>query len=109
MTIHQEFWQDFEKYAPRLLMVMQHDDVPRAFDAVEHLLTGYSYNFCFELSLEDDRGLLVFSPEGDEEVAVQIDSFVAAAPRLAGWRIIGRRERKPVADVVSIVKHLYDL
>lgn len=108
-----EFWQDFAHYAPRLAAVMQQGELRRAFDAISGLLEGYGIDFCFDLSIEPHAGkmlnVLGFSPEGDLNAAEQIDAFLAAAPQLDGWRILGRRERKRPAEALEVIRHLYDV
>ncbi|HEY1066880.1 MAG TPA: hypothetical protein VGE52_12245 [Pirellulales bacterium] len=109
MTNASDFWEDFEKYSPRLLAVIERGDVRRAFEALDHLLTGYGYTFCFDLAADERAAVLTFSPEGDPVVAEEIDAFLAHAPRLEGWRINGRRERKDPREVPRIIRQLYDL
>lgn len=53
--------------------------------------------------------MLILSPEGDIEVAAEIDDLVAAAPPLGDWMIVARRQKKDLRDVRAIIQHLYSI
>jgi hypothetical protein len=73
------------------------------FESVESALAEAGVDFAFDITaFEDDSGL-IFTPEGDEEVAGAIDVFLAERPEVPGWRIFGRRQPKAWHDALVLV------
>ena len=79
------------------------------FESIESLMEALGFTYCFDITQEGDKCLLIFSPEGDENVARNIDRLVEAAPTMPGWAILARRPKKDISDAAAIVRHLYFL
>ena len=96
------FWRLFrEQVAP--LGVRFEAGPRRVFDAVEQALAESGLDFAFDVTATEEGLLLLFSPEGDEEVAREIDALVGATPELPGWKVLGRRQPKPWQDALALV------
>ncbi len=71
------------------------------------MLKKHRVDYCFDITADDEDCLLIFSPEGDASLAMEIDSFVPVAPFISGWKVFGRRLKKGISDVAAIVENLY--
>jgi hypothetical protein len=77
------------------------------FEKIDRLLHASGFDFCFDLTRDEDICLLIFSPEGDRAEALKIDEFLGVAPEIIGWRFLGRRQKKELNDASAIVRELY--
>lgn len=104
-----DFWHAFGVEAVSLATRIAAGNLREAFQRVETLLKKHGFDFCFDLTQEGCDAVLVLTPEGDPEQARGIDRLVQARPELAGWRVYGRRQRKPLHDAFAFVWHVYGL
>ncbi len=104
-----DFWQAFGDEAAALATRIAAGNLREAFQRVESLLHEHGFDFCFELTEEGREAVLVLTPEGDQERARRIDHLVKARPEIPGWRVYGRRQRKPLEDAFAFVRHVYSL
>lgn len=102
-----DFWSAFRVGADELARQIATGDLRGAFQRMESLLDEHGLQFCFELTEEGSDAVLVLTPEGDQEQAQLIDDLVGAMPPIAGWRVYGRRQRKPLRDAFTFVRHVY--
>lgn len=103
------FWNTFDGQSGRLADMFHSGGQQQVFSVVEEMLEQHGMGYCFDITADEKMCCLVFSPEGDEQLASDIDTIVANAPSMPGWKFYGRRQRKCVADVRSILKHLYSI
>ena len=73
------------------------------FESVESALAEAGVDFVFDITAFEDGSGLIFTPEGDEEVAGAIDVFLSERPEVPGWRIFGRRQPKAWHDALVLV------
>jgi hypothetical protein len=104
-----QFWSEFAKAADKLHTLVLDGEVRRAFDRIEAILRRSGQSFICEVTGQDEKAVLAFTPEGDPAVAAQIDAFLSEMPQLPRWRVYGRRQRKPLADAFAFVAHIYGL
>ena len=96
------FWTRFvTEIAPLGQHIIQ--NYTAVFESVESALAEVGVDFVFDVTAFDDGGGLIFTPEGDEEVARAIDVFLAERPEVPGWRIFGRRQPKSWHDALLLV------
>jgi hypothetical protein len=103
------FWNTFDAQSGQLAAVFHSGGQQQVFCEVEEMLEQHGIDYCFDITANEQICCLVFSPEGDEQAAGDIDTIVASAPSLPGWKFYGRRQRKCVADVRAILKYLYSI
>jgi hypothetical protein len=103
------FWNTFDGQSGRLAAMFHSGGQQPVFSVIEEMLKQHGMGYCFDITADEHMCYLVFSPEGDEQVARDIDTVVASAPSMPGWKFYGRRQRKCVADVRSIMKHLFSI
>lgn len=101
------FWGAFEKVDAELSLAMHQGRESEVFDALCSLLDLCGIDWCFDITIDGPDCCLIFSPEGDPEVAENIDALLASAPRIFDWKFFGRRQKKPLSDAASIVRNLY--
>ena|GEM_PF-3514324 len=101
------FWNAFLGESMGLAQRFIAEEARPVFDEFERLLERHGVDYCFNITADDKDCLLIFSPEGDASLAMEIDSFVRAAPPIACWKVFGRRLKKDVSDVAAIIEHLY--
>ena len=101
------FWDVFSQNSATWGALVRSGEQQRAFEGIDSLLERCELPFCFDLTSDDDFCYLIFSPEGDKACATAIDALVTVAPFVDGWKILGRRPKKNLADVRAIVKRLY--
>ncbi|KAF0240446.1 MAG: hypothetical protein FD180_4933 [Planctomycetota bacterium] len=80
-----------------------------AFKRIEDLLESNGFDYCFDLTQENDHAVLVLTPEGDSDVAKHIDELVSAFPGIPGWVVHGRRQRKLLPDAMALVLRIYGI
>jgi len=101
------FWRDFVKVAAAIRRQVQEGKLRLAFDNVESLLSTHGYHFAFEITEDWPDVVLALTPEGDPVAAKSIDNLVAYHPRIDGWKIYTRRQRKHLKDAVAFVLEIY--
>jgi hypothetical protein len=101
------FWKSFSSEAADISEWLAAGHLRKAFDRVEALLLERGFDFCFDLSRDGPTAILILTPEGDQGVAAEIDELLAVAPMVPGWRLVGRRQRKGIADAITIVHQIY--
>ncbi|HLJ13753.1 MAG TPA: hypothetical protein VKV15_04600 [Bryobacteraceae bacterium] len=101
------FWNGFSAFSDLWSKEMESGNQRKVFDAIDSLLQSNSLPFCFDITNDDGGCLLIFSPEGDAEIARSIDQLVKSAPTSENWRILGRRPQKDLEDAAAIVRKLY--
>lgn len=104
-----QFWTLFAARAAAWASIFRAGNQRRVFDEIDAAALSCSVDFCFDITECGKNICLIFSPEGDPEEARQIDSLVQQSPPIDGWRILGRRERKPLKDVSAVLRHLYGI
>jgi len=104
-----DFWRAFGAEAVALATRVTSGDLRGVFQRVETLLLEHGFDFCFDLTEEGHEAALVLTPEGDPVQARRIDELVHSRPEIPGWRVYGRRQRKPLADAVAVVRNIYDV
>ncbi len=102
-----DFWAAFRAEADELARKIAAGDLRGPFQRVESLLDEHGLQFCFDLTEEGHDAVLVLTPEGDHEQARLVDDLLGAMPPIAGWRVYGRRQRKPLKDAFTFVRHVY--
>ena len=102
-----EFWQSFRCVADELNNAIMRGEARFVFDNVNSQLQCNGIHFAFDISSDHLGGLLIFSPEGNFEVARAIDAFVEGRRMIGPWRIFTRRQRKHLSDAAAIVRNLY--
>jgi hypothetical protein len=103
-----DFWTMFGKRARKWANLLHSGRTQEAFEDIDRVLSDRGYDFPFDLTSDDEHCIITFSPEGDPELASEIDTLVKSAPTIVGWQIFGRRQRKELADAYAIVANLYD-
>jgi len=103
------FWSDFVRHADSLAKEMQSGNQRKVFDAIDRLLKSNDFDICFDITTDENRCILIFSPEGQSADALLIDQLLEDAPNLTAWEFLGRRPKKELDDVASIVRGLYIL
>jgi hypothetical protein len=101
------FWDNFRRNSIAWASYLRSGSEQVVFEEIDKLLDNCRLPYCFDITHDDSRCYLIFSPEGDEEVAKKIDELVMAAPTIPNWEVYGRRQRKPFKDVCAIVRRLY--
>jgi hypothetical protein len=104
-----DFWHAFGTEAATLARTIAAGNMREAFQRIESLLREHGFDFCFELTEEGGEAVLVLTPEGDHEQAGRIDRLLEATRGVPGWRIYGRRQRKPLKDAFAFVRTIYGL
>jgi hypothetical protein len=102
-----DFWQAFGAEEAALADRITAGNLRQAFERVESLMQEHGFDFSFELTEEDGKAVLVLTPEGDQEQARRIDQLLQASPGITGWRLYGRRQRKPLKDAFAFVRNIY--
>lgn len=102
-----KFWNVFSSSAARLAAMFHSGEQQQVFATVEELLEQNGIDYCFDITADDRTCFLVFSPEGDESAASEIDNLISCATSIPDWKIYGRRQRKHINDVRAILKQLY--
>jgi hypothetical protein len=108
-TSENAFWSEFASEASALAQMMIVNNLREVFQRIEAMLYKYGFEYCFELTEDEHDAVLVLTPEGDHEQARAIDKLIEAKPDIPGWRIYGRRQQKPLADVFTFIAHIYGL
>jgi len=103
------FWNTFLEISDTLAKEMRDGQCDHVFESLDALMASCDIMYCFDITLLDGDCLLIFSPEGDYEEAAAIDSFLADAPDIRGWRLLARRMKKPLVDVEAIIQNLYGI
>ncbi|HEX8702119.1 MAG TPA: hypothetical protein VF815_25030 [Myxococcaceae bacterium] len=97
-----QFWTRFvSEIAPLGQHIIQ--NYTAVFESVERALAEAGIDFVFDVTAFEDSSGLIFTPEGDEEVARAIDMFLSQRPEIPGWRIFGRRQPKSWHDALVLV------
>lgn len=104
---HKNFWTVFTQNSGRMAAAFRAGRTELVFDEIGNLLTLNDCNFCFDVTERCGVCYLIFSPEGNHEEAVLIDSCVAAAPEVNGWRFFNRRQPKELSDLCVIIYNLF--
>ena len=107
MIQSKRFWEDFASNAHQWSDSLRLGQTRGVFQDINTLLEQHGFSFSFDLTSDECDGILAFTPEGDAEVAEQIDNLVAFAPDLPGWKVYGRRQRKALDDVYAIIRRLF--
>lgn len=109
VMMSRNFWNAFDGQSGRLAAMFHSGCQQQVFSVVEEMLEQHGMDYCFDITADKHMCCLVFSPEGDDQAARDIDTIVASAPSIPGWRFYGRRQQKCVADVRFIMKHLFSI
>lgn len=102
------FWAEFEKVAESVSALLG-DEPARAVETVDELLKESGFDIAFDLTEEGSSSVLVFSPEDATAEAEIIDELVDVAPEIPGWKIYGRRQKKPIEDAVAITREIFGI
>lgn len=105
--MEQDFWLLFSVSAEELAKEISKNNLRAAFDRVEVMLRQHGFDFAFELTKEGNDSVLVLTPEGDQREAQLIDELIKAMPKIPGWRVYPRRQRKPLSDAFAFVRNIY--
>ena len=89
-----QFWNGFVDKSVHWTNDMLSGKQRGVFEELDTLLQLHDVPFCFDITCEERACILIFSPEGDSEMAKAIDHFVGIAPNLEGWSILRRRPQK---------------
>lgn len=105
------FWSRFVEHRGQIEALLLDESTMRAaFDLVERLLAESGYDEAFDLTIDDDeRCVLIFSPEGDRDLARRIDQLLSLAPSLPTWRFFGRRQRRGAAQAVVFLRRIHEV
>jgi hypothetical protein len=103
------FWQEFDASSEVLAENVIGGRHREAFQHIETLLQKNGFDFCFELTCEGPDAVLALTPEGNVEVAQRIENLVQAKPDIRGWRVYSHRQRKPLSDALTFVRHIYGI
>lgn len=101
------FWAVFDRNSQSWATRFQAGEARAVFDELESALEASEIPFDFDVTADEETCHLIFSPEGDKEVADAIDEFVRSAPNAPSWKIYSRRQRKDLEDVRAIIRHLF--
>lgn len=104
-----DFWNSFANESKLLYEQVFHGKLFLAYDRICKLLESANCPYVCEVTCNDQEAILIFTPESDPEVAKEIDEFVYSAPVIPNWGLYTRRQRKPVDDVLEILKEIYGL
>lgn len=104
-----DFWMSFANESELLYEQVFHDKLSLAYDRICELLESASCPYVCEVTCNDHEAILIFTPESDPEIAKEIDEFVYSAPVIPNWVLYTRRQRRPVDDVLEILKEIYRL
>jgi hypothetical protein len=103
-----QFWAAFAVEAQSLRELVLTRRIRLAYERIGKLLNKAGYSRVYEVtSTADEQCVLIFTPESDPVLAAVVDSFVAAAPRIDGWLVYNRRQRRPVEDAIATVEQVY--
>jgi hypothetical protein len=102
------FWQEFDASSEVLAkkVIGGHRE---AFQHIETLLQKNGFDFCFELTCEGPDAVLALTPEGNVGVAQRIENLVQEKHDIRGWRVYSYRQRKPLPDALTFVRHIYGI
>ena len=103
------FWAKFSGRSEGWAQLMHSHRHREVFESIDVLMQSLGFSYCFDITMEKGKCLLIFSPEGDEDVARSIDQLVNAAPAIAKWIVFARRPKKDLSDAAAIVRNLYFL
>lgn len=101
------FWKAFCQQSDSWAERLRDGQQESVFEEMERLLEAHGLSYCFDITSDDTHSYLVFSPEGEFELGKLIDEVVECAPVVKGWVFFARRQKKSLADVGAIVRHLY--
>ncbi len=104
-----KFWQEFQLNHQAWALLYRKGDPSSAFEAIDELASVCQLPYCFDITQIEGRMCLIFSPEGDVDEANAIDELIQCAPKGHDWNILGRRQRKPIADVAAILRQLFQI
>jgi hypothetical protein len=104
---HSQFWKRFARTADHWASEFRSGQDRLVFDEIEKLFLSCGYDICFDITESEGKCILVMSPEGDPELAESIDRLIESKPEALSWKVVGGREKKDLADVCAIIKHLY--
>jgi hypothetical protein len=103
------FWSWFADNHVEILEIMQGKRTGRVTEMIDEALAKNRLALTYEVTESVFGGELTFTPEGDAQVAVFIDRFVAFAPTLDGWVIFGRIQRKSLPTALAFVRALHGI
>lgn len=103
------FWESFLREKDKLRKMVFAGEISSAYYRIGELLTLSNYSNVYEITCSDELAILVFTPESDQRLAIVVDAFVNDAPTIPGWKIVNRRQRKPVEDALSMLEEVYDV
>ncbi|QOV91880.1 hypothetical protein IPV69_11215 [Humisphaera borealis] len=103
------FWNAIQSVQEELRTNIMAGNVVPAYTWVGQALQRSRIDIVHEVTSDDTDAILVFTPESDPKVAREIDMLLAAAPRMNGWKIFGRRQRQEVEDALRMTEEVYDV
>ena len=99
----QEFWDWFAANRERYANLAEVSDLEARLDEVGQQLHRVDKRLAFAfLSNPTDEREFIISADGDIEAFPVVESLVAAAPELGGWKIIAFRQRGDAGAVIQI-------
>jgi hypothetical protein len=101
------FWELFAENAEAIRNRLAEGKTRVAFNEVEALLTKFGLEFSFDLTMIGNRAVLILTPEGDWDLAKEIDELIREAREIPNWEVYGRRQKKELSDVFEILKGIY--
>ena len=101
------FWNDFIRDANSLAKEMRRGNQCKVFNEIDGLLLSQGIDICFDIAIDENGCILIFSPEGKFEDALLIDQLLEIAPNLTDWLFLGRRPKKDLDDAAAIVRSMY--
>jgi hypothetical protein len=103
------FWNLFSEEKDELYTQIISGNVRPAYERIGEFATLANFPYVYEVTSDADNAILIFTPESDRDIAIVIDSFVAAAPALPRWKIFNRRQAKPVEDAFAMLENVYEV
>lgn len=107
MNVYQLFWIEFDKISKKTGGLLLSGKSREAFEIIDGILTTLQIDFCFDLTVLENKPCLIFSPEGDPDIAEKIDTIVSRRISVDEWVILSRRPAKVIQDVRAIIRNLY--
>lgn len=103
------FWESFSTEARFLSEQVLSGNAGMAYHRIAEILDRASCDFVFELTSDDTKAHLIFTPESDPLTARLIDGFLLHAPSLPNWKLFGRRQRCDIDDAFERLERVYDV
>jgi hypothetical protein len=103
------FWEAFATESAHIREQLFTGELRPAYERVVHLLDQAGYTHAVELTVDDDDGCLIFTPESNAELARVVDDFVGAAPPVPGWKVFNRRQQKPWEDALTMAEDVWQV